>query len=71
MKEPGEVVALPGADRVEDSLKFLHEALAGGARGIVFAIVEADGNVSVRAYGDVMLKDLAWAGGVLTARAFG
>lgn len=71
MKAPAEVVALPGADRVEDALKFLNEALAAGARGIIFATIEADGNVSVRCYGEIKLQEIAWAGGVLTQEAFG
>lgn len=71
MTKQGEVVALPGADRVEDSLKFLQEALAAGARGVIFATVSPEGNVEVRCYGGISNAELAWAGGVLTSEAFG
>ena len=70
VKEPGEVVALPGAGRTEDALKFLNEALAGGARAIVLATVSADGHVRVHIYGEYTWQEVAWVGGVPTREAF-
>ena len=70
---PADVVMLPGADRPEDAMKFIAEALARAEKphGIVVAILEdrsdddPDG-VDVRIFGDAKRMELAYVGGLIT-----
>lgn len=47
------MVALPGADRPEDSLKRLHEVLANESpRAVIIISVDGTGNVEVNSFGE-------------------
>jgi hypothetical protein len=62
---------LPGADRAEDALKRLQEALANESpRGVILVTI-SDGRVDTRVYGVVMRQEMCWAGQVLTCEAVG
>jgi len=66
----GEVRAILGADRPEDALKRLHEALANeDLKGVIIATVSKDGRADTRVFGDVWNQELAWVGTQLVAEA--
>lgn len=64
------VRALPRADRALDAVNFIMAA-AGNSdlNGVVVSLVDANGLVDTRIYGEVRPRDLAWAGAVLTSHA--
>lgn len=66
------VIALPGAHRPDDALKFLREALADDdetIRGVILTTVNADGSSDTRIYGEVRRFEIAYAGAVLSDHA--
>lgn len=66
----GHVVALPGAKRPEDALKFLQEALATGQMaGVVLVLVDEEQNADVCVFGTVRRYTMAYAGAELTHEA--
>ena len=68
--ELGEVRAIWGAERPEDALKRLHEALANeDLKGVIIATVSKDGRADTRVFGDVWRQELAWVGTQLVAEA--
>lgn len=58
---------LPGAERVEDAMKFIAEAAAGGARGVIVISVDDDGNIDPRVFGLVKRGETAFCGAYLSA----
>lgn len=68
--EQAEVRAINArADRPEDALARVHEALAGGAKAIMVVTVSADGDVDTRYYGTLTRGAMAWAGAAITREA--
>jgi hypothetical protein len=69
-KLTGEVVALLGADRPEDALKRLNEALANDdPKGVILVIVQDTGAVDLRVFGEVKRYSMAMAGAIITNEA--
>lgn len=65
-RKVAEVRAIWGAERPEDALKRLNEALANESpRGIMVITVSQDGTCDTRAYGEVRRGEMAWAGSQL------
>lgn len=74
MSEPrekrGEVRAISGADRPEDALKRLHEALANeDLRGVIIITVTKEGKTDPRIYGEVWKQEMTFVGTQLVAEA--
>lgn len=72
-KKLGEVVAMPGAERPEDVLKYLHEAIATGkVGGVVVGISFKDRrDLDVRICGKVLNGELVWMGAILQGEGLG
>lgn len=70
-RPPTPVVAIPGAERAEDALKRLHEALTNeNPKGVIVITVAQDGTTDTRLYGQFVRQEIAWAGAELTNEAF-
>lgn len=65
-----DVVAMPGAERAEDGLKRLHEALANEKpRAVIIVTIGEDGSVDMRIYGEAKRQEVLWAGWILCDEA--
>lgn len=67
-KKNAEVVAIPGAERPEDVIKFVLEAIAlGGVAGVVVGITFKDDHqpTDLRVCGTVTRRDMVWLGSIL------
>ncbi len=58
----GKVVALPGAERAEDGLKFMPQALAAepAPRATLIAVVDGNGDLDWRIFGELTYQQLAY-----------
>lgn len=59
-----------GADRPDDALKRLHEALANeDLKGVILITVGKDGKTDSRIYGEVWRQEMTWVGSQLVVEA--
>lgn len=57
----GQVIALPGADRSEDALKYLQSTLVNDKPEGVILITVVGGLLEFRFFGKLIRSELAWA----------
>jgi len=65
----GQIIALPGAARADDALKYLRTILENDKPDGVILITVVKGVVDFRFFGQIIRNELAWAGATLSYEA--